>query len=81
MFELVLYLSVCGQPKLTHVNGSYDILEVIIDQQPWMVSIGRFLSGVRWEHDCSGSLITNKHVLTTAQCIEVAQLDDDYKKR
>jgi hypothetical protein len=77
----MFYLAVCGQPKQVHVDASQDTLEVVIDQHPWMVSIGKFLSGIRWDHFCSGSLITNKHVLTTARCIAAALSDDSFRKR
>jgi hypothetical protein len=75
------YLVVCGQTKFIRADKNAEILKVLIEQQPWMVSIGRFLSRTRWEHDCSGSLITSKHILTAAECIAAAQLDDKYRKK
>ena len=36
---------------------------------PWMVSLGGFLDEKTWDHQCAGSLITNKHVLTSASCL------------
>ena len=75
------YVVVCGQPKFIHTDGNAKNLEVTIEQQPWMVSIGRFLSWTQWEHDCSGSLITSKHILTAAECIAAAQLDENYRKK
>ena len=37
---------------------------------PWLVSLGGFKSTNYWKHICGGSIITKKHVLTLASCIE-----------
>jgi hypothetical protein len=79
--SLMFYLAVCGQPKQVQYDASGEILEIVIDQQPWMVSIGKFSSLNHWDHYCSGSLITNKHALTTARCIAAALSDDNFRKR
>ena len=64
-----LLFAVCGKPKNDHVDVSRGSLEVDIEQQPWVVSIGSFQSDINWDHQCSGSLVTNKHVLTAARCL------------
>ena len=41
---------------------------VDIRHQPWLVSIGELTGPNNWEHKCSGSIITNKHILTSGAC-------------
>ena len=36
---------------------------------PWLVSLGGYLNEKTWDHQCAGSLITNRHVLTSASCL------------
>ena len=40
-----------------------------ITMHPWTVSIGETNDSGIWEHKCSGSIITEKHILTTANCL------------
>ena len=53
----------------------------IIEQHPWIVSLGQWSKwkfvetdarydpmSIPWTHECDGSLITIQHVLTSAHC-------------
>ena len=64
-------LTGCGVPTSTRVvyldDGGFDD-KTVIQQQPWMVSLGRWITFVRWEHQCAGSIISNKYILTAAHC-------------
>jgi secreted trypsin-like serine protease len=43
----------------------------LVGHWPWMSSIGSFDETTNlWEHQCGGSLISNKHFLSAAHCFK-----------
>ena len=57
----------CGEPYDTRPPPDDGIdTDVSIRQVPWLASLGGFKTRTKWDHQCGGSLVTNKHVLTAA---------------
>ena len=52
-----------------------------IRRQPWLVSIGELIFPEIWRHECTGSIITSKHILTSATCVMPIKLDEDLQLR
>jgi hypothetical protein len=71
----------CGVPSVVHQTAITTDFDATSEQQPWIVSLGRFVSASNWSHICSGSLITNRHVLTAARCFtEDRQLEKRWER-
>ena len=61
------HFSGCGEPYDTRPPPDDGIdTDVSITQVPWLASLGGFKTRTKWDHQCGGSLVTNKHVLTAA---------------
>ena len=64
----------CGIPVSTRRLPTNRELDVNIEQQPWMVTLGWYREK-KWKHTCGGSLITSKNVLTAAHCFNPVKND------
>jgi N-acetylneuraminic acid mutarotase len=60
----------CGtvNPNFEEDSSSNETQAVDIRRQPWIASIGKVTSRDTWDHKCTGSIITTKHILTSATC-------------
>ena len=57
------------------IDGSVNTtIDATVGQVNWIVSIQAKKLGISWSHRCTGSLISNKAVLTTASCIDGSEL-------
>ena len=63
-------LTGCGtvSPKFEADSLSNETKALDIRRQPWIASVGRLTSSDTWDHKCTGSIITTKHILTSATC-------------
>ncbi len=72
--SLTLNNHTCGQitkniksSKQTRIIGASDALP---HSQPWIVSLRIYKNEILYDHFCSGSLLTTRHVLTSAHCVQ-----------
>ena len=67
MHRVVIYLDFkCGiKPSQRIVNGSQAVPYSI----PWQVSLFRYLPNGDFEHNCGGTIISPRHVMTADHCL------------
>ena len=68
MKQYIWIVLVCGEPKNDAGLTESIAYNIRVENQPWLVSIGYFVENT-WIQQCIGSIITNKHILTTSTCL------------
>ena len=75
MIKIQYGFVVPGEPKSSRPLPEEDDRDddVSSAQVPWMTSLGGFKTKENWDHQCGGSLVTEKHILTAAHCIDLTK--------
>ncbi|XP_050547383.1 venom protease-like [Daktulosphaira vitifoliae] len=71
--DILLNPLTCGQSNVTHAKVTAGSVLASIGGWPWIVALGYHRTNVKTNHLtewlCSGTLISNSYVITTARCV------------
>ena len=64
--------STCGNNNFFNekfITGAKNSVDNPVGHWPWMASLGFFDNNGKWKHQCGATLISDKHFLTAAHCV------------
>ena len=68
LIGVVTYTDYCGRKRTQPVVQRVSVGNRT-ENWPWMASIGFFDQNGNWRHQCGGTVVDDRHILTAAHCL------------